>query len=594
MHDRPAGPGLPTRASSAVLQDWVRALAAMQVQRDNPDCILATVVAERAAAHPDATALIGTDGDLSYAGLAGRANRYASWALAQDLAPGDCVALLMHNRPEYVAIWLGLTRVGCVVALLNTNLPPDALAHCLRSAAPKHVIAEAALAGPDAPPDWWLHGAHDGRQPRIDIAIAGYSDATLGLGGHHAPTARDPALLIYTSGTTGLPKAAYVTHARIMAWSGWFAAMLDAQPDDRLYDCLPLYHSVGGVVAVGSMLMVGGSVVIRERFSARRFWADVTETGCTLVQYIGELCRYLLQAPPQPHEAGHAIRAFCGNGLRGEIWTAFQQRFGIPRILEFYAATEGSVSLYNAEGRPGAIGRVPPFLAHRFPVALIRCDDAGQPLRDADGRCRRCAPDEPGEAIGPVEGGAGAPLRRFDGYTDPEASARKVLHDVFEPGDSWFRTGDLMRKDSAGYYFFVDRLGDTFRWKGENVSTAEVAAVLRTCPGVIEAVVYGVALTGAEGKAGMAALVTDPDFDIATARAHCAAQLPRYARPLFIRLCPSIETTGTFKLTTTALAREGFTAPDTWFDDPESDGFVPCTRAGPPAHRSGHGPAVAR
>jgi fatty-acyl-CoA synthase len=571
MHDRPAGLGLPTRASSAVLQDWVRALAAMQAQRDNPDRILATVVAEAAAAHPDAPALIGTEAQLNYAALAGLANRYARWALAQDLAPGDCVALLMHNRPDYVAIWLGLTQAGCVVALLNTNLPREALAHCLRSAAPKRVIAEAALAGPDAAPDWWLHGAHDGRQQRIDSVIAGYSDAPLDPAARRPPAARDPALLIYTSGTTGLPKAAYVTHARIMAWSGWFAAMLDAQPTDRLYDCLPLYHSVGGVVAVGSMLMAGGSVVIRERFSARRFWADVTDTGCTVVQYLGELCRYLLQAPPQPHEAGHAIRAFCGNGLRGDVWTAFQQRFGIPRILEFYAATEGSVSLYNAEGRPGAIGRVPPFLAHRFPVALIRCDDAGQPLRDADGRCLRCAPDEPGEAIGPID-----TTRRFDGYTDPDASARKLLHDVFEPGDCWFRTGDLMRKDAAGYYYFVDRLGDTFRWKGENVATAEVATVVRACPGVIEAVVYGVVLPGADGKAGMAAVVVSPAFDLATARAHCAAHLPRYARPLFIRLCPSIETTGTFKLTTTALAREGFTAPDTWFDDPQAGAFVPC------------------
>ena len=570
MPDQPAAPGLPTRPSSAVLQDWVRALAAMQAQRDHPDHTLATVVAAAAVAHPDAPALIGTDGTLTYGALAARANRYARWALAQGLAHGDCVALLMRNRPDYIAIWLGLTQAGCVVALLNTHLPPEALAHCLRAAAPKRVIAEAALAGPHPPTEWWLHGAG----PGIDPAIAALSDAPLTPAERRAPTARDPALLIYTSGTTGLPKAATITHARIMAWGGWFAGMLDAQPSDRLYDCLPLYHSVGGVVAVGSMLMAGGAVVIRERFSASGFWADIAETRCTLVQYIGELCRYSLQAPPGPHDTGHAIRAFCGNGLRGDVWTPFQQRFAIPRILEFYAATEGSVSLYNAEGKPGAIGRVPPFLAHRFPVALISCDDDGLPLRDAAGHCQRCAADEPGEAIGPVD-----TIHRFDGYTDADASARKLLHDVFEPGDCWFRTGDLMRKDAAGYYYFVDRMGDTFRWKGENVATAEVAGVLRACPGVTEAAVYGVAIPGADGKAGMAALVPGAGFDLATLRAHCAAHLPRYARPLFIRVCTAIETTGTFKLTTTALARDGYAAPDTWFDDPDAGRFIPCDAA---------------
>jgi fatty-acyl-CoA synthase len=579
MQDRSGDPGPPTRPSRAVLQDWVRALAAMQRQRDDPTRILATIVADAAVTQGGRPALIGTDEHFTYADLAAQSNRYARWALAQDLGPGDCVALLMQNRPDYIAIWLGLTQVGCVVALLNTNLAADGLAHCLRAAAAQHVIAEAALLGPAPPSHWWVHGEYQGGQRRIDQAVAQFSGVPLGAGEQRPPAARDHALLIYTSGTTGLPKAAYVSHARIMAWSGWFAAMLDAQPDDRLYDCLPLYHSVGGVVAVGSMLVAGGSVVIRKRFSASRFWDDVTGTGCTIVQYIGELCRYLLQAPPQPHAAAHAIRAFCGNGLRGEVWRPFQQRFHVPRILEFYAATEGSVSLYNAEGQPGAIGRVPPFLAHRFPVALIRCDPTGQPLRDAAGRCLRCAPDEPGEAIGPVEGEAGAPLRRFDGYTDPDASARKLLHGVFEPGDCWFRSGDLMRKDAAGYYYFVDRLGDTFRWKGENVSTTEVAAVLAGAPGVIEAVVYGVPVPGAEGKAGMAALVVAAGFDLATARAHWCAHLPRYARPLFVRLCPAIATTGTFKLTTIALAREGLTAPDIWFDDPETGGFVPCDAA---------------
>ena len=214
-------------------------------------------------------------------------------------------------------------------------------------------------------------------------------------------TIADPALLIYTSGTTGLPKAAYVSHRRVLEWSFWFAGLMDFGPDDRMYDCLPLYHSVGGVVATGALLVRGGSVLIRDKFSAQRFWDDVADRGCTLVQYIGELCRYLVNAPQHPKERAHRLRLACGNGLQADIWEKFQQRFAIPRILEFYAATEGNFSLYNVEGKVGAIGRVPSFLAHRFPLRLVRFDAvAAAPVRDARGFCIRCATNEIGEAIG--------------------------------------------------------------------------------------------------------------------------------------------------------------------------------------------------
>ena len=555
-------------SSGSATKDWVRALEAMQRQHARPDLILAGVVAETALTRPEAPALIGTADTLSYGQLAAQANRYARWALAQGFGRGDCVALLMANQPAYVAIWLGLTQVGCVVALLNTNLAAEGLAHCIRAAAARHVIVGATFSDAAAGADVTWSGTPD---------VLAFDGAPLRDGEGARPVARDRALMIFTSGTTGLPKAAHVTHARVMAWSGWFSAMADMQPDDRMYDCLPLYHSVGGVVAVGSMLTAGGSVVLREKFSASRFWEDVAATGCTVVQYIGELCRYLLQSPGDAPV--HRLRLFCGNGLRGEVWEPFQARFAIPRILEFYAATEGSVSLYNCEGKPGAIGRVPPFLAHRFPVALVRCDpETGEVVRDADGRCVRCGVGEPGEALGPVGDGDGSPLRRFDGYTDDAASSKKLLRDVFALGDLWFRTGDLMRKDAGGYYYFVDRLGDTFRWKGENVATTEVAAVLESCPGVVEAVVFGVAVPGAEGKAGMAALVVAEGFSLTALRAVAVARLPGYARPLFVRICGAIETTGTFKLTKTTLVREGYadSADPVWFDDVVSGGFVGC------------------
>jgi fatty-acyl-CoA synthase len=582
------------RSRGAALQAWVRALDATRLLEDSPDTTLPGLVQDMAATCPDAVALVGEAETLTYAGLVARANRTAHWARAQGVAPGDVVCLLMPNCPDYVAIWFGIVQVGGVVALLNTNLSGDALAHGIGAAAPAHIIVAAALQDrlaairPTLPAAvrCWVHGAaaETAGFPRIDQDILRQPATPPALPPRLRPLGRDRALLIYTSGTTGLPKAAAVSHARLVEWSCWFAGMMDVQPEDRLYDCLPLYHSTGGVVAVGAMLVRGGSVLIRPRFSASRFWDDVIDGDCTIFQYIGELCRYLLHSPPHPRETRHRLRLCCGNGLRGDVWAPFQARFAIPHILEFYAATEGSVSLYNAEEKPGAIGRVPPFLAHRFPVALIRCDpETGDALRDADGFCIRCAADEPGEAIGRILDAGAAPARQFDGYTDPAASARKVLHDVFAAGDRWFRTGDLMRKDAAGYYYFVDRMGDTFRWKGENVSTAEVSAIVAACPGVTQAVVYGVAVPGAEGRAGMAAITTADGFDLAVLHRHLAQGLPDYARPLFVRLCRSLDVTGTFKPITRQLAQDGFSraaSPDpVWFADPRCGAFVLCDDA---------------
>ncbi len=351
--------------------------------------------------------------------------------------------------------------------------------------------------------------------------------------------------------------------------------MIGAAPGDRLYDCLPMYHSVGGVgAAVGSMLVAGGAVIVRERFSASRFWRDVAESRATIVQYIGELGRYLLHAPASLWDTQHEVRIAVGNGLATDVWQPFQERFRIPRILEFYAASEGAVSFTNCEEMLGALGRVPAFLRDRFPVALIKVDpDTAEPVRDAGGRCLLVAPGESGEAIGRLGGGA-----RFDGYTDPKATESKILHDVFVPGDRWYRTGDLLRQDAAGFYYFVDRLGDTFRWKGENVSTAEVAQVIRACPGVRDAAVYGVPVPGADGKVGMAAVVVEEGvFDHATLHAHVVARLPSYARPMFVRLCPALASTGTFRLRKADLVREGYqrSSDPVWFADRAHSRFVP-------------------
>ncbi len=387
----------------------------------------------------EAPALIGEQDRLSYRGLAERSNRYARWALAQDLKAGDVVCLMMSNCPDYMAIWLGMTRVSVTVALVNTNLRGLSLAHSINLVSPKLVIVGAdlidafAAARAQLSPELrcWVHGRRH-PLPRIDDEISPMSGDRLGRAESRPPSVMQRALLLYTSGTTGLPKAANVSHFRLMQWSHWTAGMIDARASDRTYDCLPLYHSIGGVVAIGAMLVVGGSVVLRRRFTASRFWDDVVETDCTLFYYVGEFCRYLVNSPPQRRERDHRIRLCCGGGLGREVWIELQRRFRIPRVLEFYAATEGTFSLYNCEGKPGAIGRIPSFLAHRFPVALVKIDDdTGEPMRDPNGFCIRCSTNEIGEAIGRIAVDGMRPGIRFEGYTDRDDSQKKLLRDVF-------------------------------------------------------------------------------------------------------------------------------------------------------------------
>jgi len=544
---------------------WLKAIELTARIETLPGRLFADVVDDSAQRQPARTALVADETTIDYAGLSKRINRYARWARSVGVAKGDTVALIMRNGIDYVAAWLGISRVGGVVALINTKLVGQSLAHCVDVARPSHVIVahELVEALDGASPHLktaakvWTHG--DARSERaIDVALAALDDGALSPNEHGDVTIDDRALLIYTSGTTGLPKAASISHRRILNWGFCFAGLTGATPQDRLYDCLPLFHSVGGIVAPCSMLAAGGSVVIAEKFSASNFWPDIVRHDCTLFQYIGELCRYLLKAPPSEYENRHRLRLVCGNGLRGDIWEDFQTRFAIPRILEFYAATEGNFSLFNVEGQAGAIGRIPPLLAHRFPASLVKLDpDSGAPLRNEEGLCIASARGEAGEAIGRI-GTADQGGGRFEGYTDAGETEKKILRDVFAKGDAWFRTGDLMRLDDKGFFHFVDRIGDTFRWKGENVATSEVNDAMRDFTGVIDATTYGVSIPGTDGRAGMSAIVVNEGFDVAALPAHLARRLPAYARPVFIRISRELDATETFKQKKGELAREGF------------------------------------
>jgi fatty-acyl-CoA synthase len=577
----------PAPVNPSPARSWLRALELTAPIASNRERLFSSVIEEWAETSGEAPALLSGRECMTYRALANRSNQCTRWALEHRLAKGDTVCLFMPNRPEYLAIWLGISRTGCAVALVNTNLTGPSLAHSVNIVKPKHIIVAAELmdqltcALPDCAymPRIWVHGTSRAAFDRFDLEVERHSTERLSGVERRPVSIEDRALYIYTSGTTGLPKAANVSHARLMQWSHWFAGMMDTRPNDRLYNCLPMYHSVGGIVAAGAVLAAGGSVVIRENFSASQFWNDIVKWECTLFQYIGELCRYLLHTATNSGETEHHIRMCCGNGLRPDIWSTFKSRFRIPQILEFYAATEGNVSIFNVEGKPGAIGRIPSYLAHRFQATLVRFDiENEQPVRDEQGFCVPTAPNEIGEAIGRIFDDPSNPGNRFEGYANSEESEKKVLRNVFEPGDAWFRTGDLMRKDELGYFYFVDRVGDTFRWKGENVSTTEVSEAICTFPGIRQAHVYGVPVPGAEGRAGMAMIVCDEELDVGNFRTHLSNRLPEYAHPMFLRIRSELEVTATFKYTRNHLMREAYdpvAADDLiYFNDRKRGAFV--------------------
>jgi fatty-acyl-CoA synthase len=580
----------------------LRALPELPALRPDSRRTLADAVEARVRAHPERPFLLygetGAPRVTTWGELDARANRVAAWALAHGLRCGDVAALLMENRPEYVSTWLGLAKVGVTTALLNSHLSGPPLLHALEASGARTLVCGTecldryAEAARPADLDVWL--VHEPTGAAVPTAVPSGCrdlDADLASRPDRAP---DPSVredlraghdlfYIYTSGTTGLPKAARFSHARFTAVARTAAVLLRLEPGDVHYCTLPLYHSAGGAMMVGGVFASGATLALRRRFSARAFWDDCRRFGATRFQYIGELCRYLLNQPPRPDDRDHGVRRILGNGLRPEIWEAFQSRFGIERIVEFYAATEGNATLVNVAGKVGSVGRPPLGPLGRRNIRLVRFDpEREEPARNGEGFCIECQPDEAGELIGRIADNT--PIR-FEGYTSKQATEAKVLRDVFQRGDAWFRTGDLLRCDREGWYRFVDRIGDTFRWKGENVSTQEVEEVLAGFPGVELVNVYGVEIPGADGRAGMAALVLAGGangFDGAAFHAFVDQRLTRYAAPVFVRLVDRVEVTGTLKLRKVELRQEAFdlsrVADPIFLRDDDARAYVPLTQ----------------
>lgn len=521
---------------------------------------------------------------LSFQDFEHISNQMAHFLLTQGLKTGQVCALMMENKPEYVCWWLAMAKIGVQAAMLNFNLTGKGLAHCIAVAGCRSLVfdagTEANLHTIDSQiRETGLQLVCWGGKPHLSFsttpAVVDY-DQLLGFpyqGSNFADLRQgikftDVFGYIYTSGTTGLPKAAKVTHARMYGLGG-IGRLLGLGPGDVLYTCLPLYHTAGGGLGAMSCFMSGATMALAKKFSAARFWREISEQQCTAFQYIGELGRYLVNYArdhPEVCEIPHKLRGAIGNGLRPEVWDEFQDKFNIPVVVEFYGATEGNGALVNVCRKSdlqqrGAVGRggfgfdlVTGFKIVKFDV------ESETPVRGANGFCMEAAMDEPGELLFPIR--EDHPSKRFDGYTDPKATEKKVLRDVFKKGDSWFRSGDLLYKDAKGLWHFVDRIGDTFRWKGENVSTMEVSQVLSSLPGVEEANVYGVQVPGeADGRACMVAL-RGQDLQsretLDALQSLCEKELPSYARPRFLRFLSDMDITGTFKHQKVQLRDQGF------------------------------------
>ena len=543
-----------------------RILSSLKSINNDESSIITKKIAGYADSSPDSIAIYFEDEEITYRELINGANQYSHWFLDNGLQKGDVVALLMENRPEFLMAWIGIAQVGGTSALINTNLTGHPLNHSLSiSGASKLILGKELISNFETTDDTvkgsfqvWVEG---------DINKQDYNNLGLTLENlsivmpaiDYDVTNEDVALYIYTSGTTGDPKAATITHRRLRLMLMGFASAVVPKKTDRIYNVLPLYHSAGGIIAVGLALTTGASLVLKRKFSVNDFWSDVNKYNVTIFQYIGELCRYLLNAPEHKFEQNHNLRIATGNGLRPDIWDDFKNRFKIKRILEFYGATEGNISLINYDGKSGAIGRVPGYLKKMLNIEIVKFDvEKEEPIRDEKGFCIPCEDGEVGEAIGEIQIDAAG----FDGYVDKQATQKKILSDVFVKEDKWFRSGDLLSRDKDGYFYFIDRIGDTFRWKGENVATSEVAHAFQGFNNIEEVNVYGVDLPGNDGKAGMAALVANSDINLKDLYSHLKNSLPSYAMPLILRIKKEIEITGTFKHKKVDLVKEGYNPQD--------------------------------
>lgn len=554
-----------------VLVDFAKLVPVMAVKPPQPKVAVsvASIFEATAARYADRNMIIFEQQELTWREFNELANRMARALMDGGVKRGDSIALIMENRVEMLAYTVAMQKLGVITAFVNPALSGTQLAHCLSTAkAVKCVVGEEVFANLDA--------------IRVDIGLAdedilwiadqrttavpeGLEDALSQVDGYACDNladtceilAGDMAFYIFTSGTTGLPKAAKISHRRWMSGAYPYSKVgCRAKPSDRFYICLPLYHATGFICGVGSCFYSGASIFLRRKFSGSAFWSDVQRHSITNFIYVGELCRYLLAQPPCPEERNNSLDRVFGNGLRPDIWMDFKERFGISRVCEFYGSSEGNIGFVNGLNKDRTMGIC------GANILLVEYDiDADEMVRDEHGKVVEVAVGEPGLLLGEIDD-----RYKFDGYTNDSASESKILRDLVKPGDAWFNTGDLICQVDVGFamglahYQFVDRVGDTFRWRSENVSTNEVGEIINANRQVEMANVYGVDIPAADGKAGMVSLVLKDQetFDAEEFSAYVTSNLPIYAQPVFVRIQREVATTGTFKLVKGDLRKQAY------------------------------------
>lgn len=557
-----------TLAQAPALLKAKRALA--PVPPETTDC-LAARLEETVRKYPQHTAVIFEGKSLTWTELNALANQYAGVLRDTGLRRGDTASMIMENRIEFLACLIALNKLGITAALINTNLTGKPLIHCLKITDSKlcifgeerhDAIAEvrddaelSSIANYLFVPDAQAMSAPQWSDNMAVLAEGRDTQNPVETGGN---TMGDTALNIFTSGTTGLPKASVISNRRLLFTAALsYLTGLQCTQKDCIYLCLPLYHGTGLFLGVGAAFATGACMFVRRKFSASAFLPEVREHGATCFVYIGELCRYLLNTPEAQDDYKTPLVTMMGNGLRPDVWHEFKSRFGINRIAEFYGSSEGNVGFVNMFNKDCTVGGT------TVPLALVKYDVHNDEIvRDPAGKLIKVDEGEPGLLLGKI-----TQETIFEGYTSAAETEKKIIRDGFESGDAWFNTGDLMKTVDVGFalgmphYQFVDRVGDTFRWKSENVSTNEVGEIINGHPQVDFCNVYGVDVPGADGKAGMAAIVLAPGadaLDLESFSAWVNEHLPSYARPVFVRIQSEMDTTGTFKMVKGDLRKEGY------------------------------------
>ncbi|WP_449284876.1 long-chain-acyl-CoA synthetase [Marinobacter sp. PE14] len=546
-----------------------RGLYYYALKNENLELTLGTLIDNNAKNLGARPAILFEDRSITWSELNDWANRIARYLQDQGLAKGDAIAIFLENRPELLAVVAGAAKLGVACAMLNTSQKGEVLEHSINLIEPKMVVVGEELVEAFDGIKAHLKTGHP--KPFQFVAdtntLNAFGDAPTGYANmgaqvstfnsdapvlSDAPKMGDTAIYLFTSGTTGLPKAAPGSHRKfIMAYGGFGLMSLAMKPEDVLYCTLPLYHGTALLVCWGSVLAGGSAIALRRKFSASAFWEDVRYYHATTFGYVGELCRYLLNQPPSEQDRNHSLTKMIGNGLRPSIWKEFKQRFGIETVAELYASSEGNIGFSNFFNMDNTVG------FSTAPYKLVKFHDGTRdPVRNEKGFMQEVAKGEPGLLIGEI-----TKKWSFEGYTQKEATEKSILRNAFKKGDAWFNTGDVLKEIGCGHLQFVDRMGDTYRWKGENVSTTEVENIIDGSGLVEEAIVYGVEVPGTNGKAGMVTLVPKSNgapFDVNKLFTYLRDNLPAYAVPVFVRVTHAIEKTGTFKYRKVDIQKLGY------------------------------------